>query len=160
MFAVLTIASVFLVGSQQDVLPGEQPVKPYEITNENAGADPYPSDRYFKAFNGMEGIQRISDDLVVRLVEDKRIEGIFRASDLVRLRRTLAEQFCYLLGGPCDYTGRNMRSSHRDHGITQREFLILVEHLQQAMNKEGVAFSDQSKLLAKLAPMHRDVIRR
>ncbi len=161
----LMMAALLFVGAVQETQPngtpkGEQPVKPYEITNENAGAEPYPDDDLFQAFHGMAGLKRISDDLVMRLTKDERIKGIFRASDLVRLRRTLAEQFCYVLGGGCDYTGRDMRSVHKDHGITQREFLILVEHLQLAMNAEGVPFAAQNKLLAKLAPMHRDIIRR
>lgn len=160
MFAVIAALSVLWVEGQQQVPSGEKPVKPYEITNENAGAKPYPTGRYFKAFQGMEGVKRIADGLVVRLTEDKRVEGIFRASDLVRLRRTLAEQFCYLLGGPCDYTGRTMRSSHKTHGITQREFYILVELLQQAMTEEEVSFSAQNKLLAKLAPLYREVVTR
>ena len=88
------------------------------------------------------------------------IAGIIAATDLVRLRRTLKEQFCYILAGPCDYTGRDMASSHKDHGITTREFNALVENLQAAMNTEGVPFRAQNKLLAKLAPMQRDVVTR
>jgi hemoglobin len=33
-----------------------------------------------------------------------------------------------------------------------------VEVLQGAMDAQGIAFSAQNQLLAKLAPMHRDVI--
>lgn len=148
------------IAVDQTVPKGEKPVKPYEITNENAGATPFKNDKLFRKFNGLEGLTRISDDLVVRLTTDPRVEGIFRASDLVRLRRTLVEQFCYILGGPCDYTGRDMASSHRAHGITKREFNILVELMQKSMDKEGIAFSDQNKLLAKLASMYRVIITR
>lgn len=147
----------------QDMPPtpaGEEPVKPYVISNENAGAAPFPDDKLYKKFGESAGISRITDDLVQRLTTDARVKDIFRASDLVRLRRTLKEQFCYLLGGPCDYTGMTMAASHKDHGITMREYLILVELLQIAMEKEGIAFSSQNKLLAKLAPMYREIVRR
>lgn len=138
----------------------ELPVDPYIISNENAGATPLTQDNTFEAFNGQAGIDRIVDDLVDRIIVDPRIEGIFRASDLVRLRRTLKEQFCYILNGPCDYTGRNMVDAHRDQGITSREFNALVESLQIAMNTEGVPFRHQNKLIAKLAPMKRDTVTR
>lgn len=140
--------------------PGELPVDPYEMSNANAGAEPYEGEVLFAAFKGEAGISRIVDDLVERSVADPRIGEILAASDLVRLRRTLKEQFCYILNGPCDYTGRDMASSHKDHGITNREFNALVENLQHAMNKEGVPFRAQNKLLAKLAPMQRDVVTR
>ena len=137
---------------------GELPVDPYEISNDNAGADPFEGTALFEAFNGEAGISRVVDDMVDRNLADPRIKDIFAASDLVRLRRTLKEQFCFILNGPCDYTGMDMKSSHADHGITNREFNALVENLQLAMNTEGVPFRAQNKLLAKLAPMQRDVV--
>ncbi len=139
---------------------GELPVDPYEISNDNAGADPFEGAALFEAFNGEAGISRVVDDMVDRNLADPRIKDIFAASDLVRLRRTLKEQFCFILNGPCDYTGMDMKSSHADHGITNREFNALVENLQLAMNTEGVPFRAQNKLLAKLAPMQRDVVTR
>ncbi len=139
---------------------GELPVDPYEMSNANAGAGPFQSTKLFEAFNGEEGIARVVDDMVDRSLADPRIKDIFAASDIVRLRRTLKEQFCYILAGPCDYTGKDMKSSHADHGITNREFNALVENLQLAMITEGVPFRAQNKLLAKLAPMQRDVVTR
>ena len=139
---------------------GELPVDPYEISNDNAGADPFEGTALFEAFNGEAGISRVVDDMVDRNLADPRIKDIFAASDIVRLRRTLKEQFCFILNGPCDYTGMDMKSSHADHGITNREFNALVENLQLAMNTEGVPFRAQNKLLAKLAPMQRDVVTR
>ena len=80
------------------------------------------------------------------------------AEDLVRLRRTLKEQFCFILNGGCDYTGRDMVKVHEDHGVVASEFNALVELLQDAMDREGVAFGAQNKFLAKLAPMKREVV--
>ncbi len=140
--------------------PGELEVDPYTVSDANAGAAPIEDASVFAAFGGEAGIARIVDGLLERVQQDERIEGIFRASDWPRLRRTLIEQFCYLLGGPCRYTGRDMASVHADHGITTREFNALVENLQDAMDAEGVPFALQNRLLARLAPMHRDVVTR
>lgn len=161
-FCVAALAGPLLSATlaMAEPLPGELPVDPYEASNENAGAAPLESRDVFAAFHGQAGIDRIVDDLVDRVIVDPRIEGIFRASDLIRLRRTLKEQFCYLLGGPCDYTGRDMVEAHKDQGITMREFNALVESLQLAMDTEGVPFAMQNKLIAKLAPMQRDVVTR
>jgi len=138
--------------------PGEQTVDPYTPSNANAGARPMTDPAMFNAFHGKEGISRIVDSFVDRDVADPRISEIFKSQDLVRLRRTLKEQFCYLLDGGCDYTGRDMKSSHKDMGIQDADFNALVENLQKAMNKEGVPFRDQNRLLALLAPMHKDVV--
>lgn len=138
----------------------EQPVAPYAMSNANAGADPIEGAAVFNALNGQEGIGRIVDRLVDSSVADPRIAEIFINRDLVRLRRTLREQICYLAGGPCSYTGRTMADAHADMGVQTRDFNVLVEHLREAMDAERVPFAMQNKLLAKLAPMHRDVVAR
>lgn len=142
------------------VPPGEEAVDPYAVSNANAGAAPFTGTDMLEAFHGREGISRIVDDLVDVVQTDERISEIFKASDFVRLRRTLKEQFCYILNGGCDYTGRDMNKMHEDHGVAVAEFNALVELLQDAMTREGVAFGMQNRFLAKLAPMKRDVVRR
>jgi hemoglobin len=49
---------------------------------------------------------------------------------------------------------------HKDQGVQQTDFNILVEYLQAAMDHERVPFRAQNRLLAKLAPMQRDVVER
>jgi len=138
--------------------PGEEAVDPYTQSNANAGATPRTDPALFNAFHGKEGLQRISDSLVDRAAADPRIADIFKSQDLVRLKRTLAEQFCYLLDGGCDYSGRDMKTAHKDLGVQDADFNALVEDLQWSMDKEGVSFRAQNKLLAILAPMHRTVV--
>ncbi len=140
--------------------PGELSVDPYEISNENAGADPITDPALLAAFNGREGIGRIVKSFVDGVRTDSRTEKVFAAADWVRLERTLNEQFCYILGGGCDYTGRDMASVHKDHGVTSAEFGAVVEILQAAMQEEGVPFRQQNRFLAKLAPMKRDTVTR
>ncbi len=142
------------------VPPGEEEVDPYTVSDANAGATPVDGQELLAAFHGRDGISRVVDDLVEQVQKDPRLTEIFKASDFVRLRRTLKEQFCYILNGGCSYTGRDMRSVHADHGVTLAEFNALVEVLQTAMAREGVAFSAQNRLLAKLAPMKRDTVTR
>lgn len=151
--ALLAFAAVPALAQQ-----GEEPVDPYVVSDANAGATPFPDQKLFEAFHGQDGIGRVVDDLVAASVEDPRISEIFKATDLVRLRRTLKEQVCYILAGPCAYTGRDMKTTHKDQGLQTADFNALVEHLQAAMDKEGVPFAAQNRLLAKLAPMKRDVV--
>ena len=140
--------------------PGEEPVDPYAVSNANAAARPLADPALAAAFHGREGMSRIAADVVDRAAADPRIGEIFKSHDLVRLKRTLAEQICYVLGGGCDYTGRDMTASHKDLGVQNADFNALVEDLQAAMDKEGVPFAAQNRLLAKLAPMHREVVQK
>jgi hemoglobin len=151
MLIVLTLAL-------QAVPAGETPVAPYVHADANAGAAPFAGAAMWRAFHGRPGVDRIVDRFVAINVADPRIADIFKAQDLVRLRRTLKEQFCYILGGGCVYSGRTMRDSHKDLGLQAADMGALVENLQAAMRGEGVGFAAQNRFLARLAPMKRDVV--
>ncbi len=74
------------------------------------------------------------------------------------MKAQLVAQFCELSGGPCKLKGPDMKTVHQDIDIRKGDFNALVEVLQQAMREQQVPFSVQNKLLAKLAPMHRDIV--
>ncbi|TAD82101.1 MAG: group 1 truncated hemoglobin [Sphingomonadales bacterium] len=145
---------------ERDPVTGELPVDPYDQSNANAGAVPYAGTALAAAFGGRDGIQRIAARTVELSEADPRIAAIFASHDTVRLKRTLSEQFCYLLAAGCDYTGRDMRSAHDGMGVTKADMNALVENLQAAMREAGVPFAAQNRLLAKLAPMSKNVVER
>jgi hemoglobin len=141
-------------------MPGEEAIDPYEVSPRNAGATPFEGEGMAKAFGGQGGIRRIVDRLVEDSYKDLVIGEIFQSHDRVRLSRTLFEQFCFILNAGCVYSGREMKSSHKDLGVTQRDLNRMVEILQRAMTAEGVSFQAQNRFLSKLAPMRRDVVER
>jgi hemoglobin len=114
----------------------------------------------FEQFGGMPGMTALMDDFMVVLLEDPRMRPFFEKVDHDRVKRQLAEQFCAILGGGCAYSGRDMKETHAAFAIDKADFNALVEDLQIAMDRRGVPFRAQNKLLAILAPMHREVITR
>jgi hemoglobin len=156
----MLIAAVLLLQATSAVPDREEPVAAYIQSDANAGAEPFVDDRLWRAFHGSAGVSRIVDDLVERNQKDPRISEIFKNQDMVRLRRTLKEQLCFILGGGCTYTGQDMKAAHKDMGIQRADMGALVDNLQSAMRAEHVSFAMQNRLLAKLAPMHRDVVER
>jgi hemoglobin len=111
-------------------------------------------------FGGRGGLEALMDDFMARLLADARTREFFEFADQPRVKRQLVEQFCVILGGDCIYSGRSMAESHEGLDIRRDEFNALVEILQDSMNARGIAFSAQNKLLAQLAPMHREVVTR
>lgn len=144
----------------RDPVTGEIPVDPYTPSPANAGATPFAGDSMAREFGGQDGIRSIAARFVELSENDPRISAIFKSHDMVRLRRTLFEQLCYLLNAGCTYTGRDMKSSHKGLGTTRADLNAAVENLQQAMREANVSFPAQNRLLAKLAPMDRDVVER
>ena len=112
----------------------------------------------YAALGEKTGIDRLASDFVERLLRHPRIGTHFKDAQPEALQQSLAEQFCALSGGPCTYQGADMLDVHADMDINKGDFKALVEVLQRAMVAQGIAFSQQNRLLALLAPMHRDII--
>ena len=123
--------------------------------------DPAPADPalkpVFDQFGGVAGLTALMDDFMVGLLADARLNVFFQNADQARIKAHLVEQFCVILGGPCSYGGRDMKTTHEGLNIDRQQFNALVEDLQVAMSKRGIPFRAQNQLLAKLAPMHREI---
>ena len=111
----------------------------------------------YKEFGEEQGLVALMDLFMTKLVADPRTRPFFENSDQASVKRHLVEQFCVILGGACTYTGRDMRTAHKGFDIDRSQFNALVELLQQSMSEKGIPFRAQNKLLAKLAPLHRDI---
>jgi hemoglobin len=111
----------------------------------------------FDQFGGEPGLVALMDDFMQRLLADPRTQPLFAQADHALVKRHLVEQFCAILGGGCAYTGRDMRTTHAGLGIDRGGFNALVEDLQQSMDAQGIPFRAQNRLLATLAPMHREI---
>ena len=131
-------------------------------TAPHAAPDPAPAHPELRPvldeFGGEAGLTALMDDFMVLLLADERMRPFFEYVDQAMVKKHLTEQFCVILGGTCTYTGRDMIESHKEFEIRHADFNALVEVLQVAMDQRDISFSAQNKLLAKLAPMHREII--
>ena len=116
------------------------------------------SDALYKALGEKAGLTALMDDFMVRLLADPRTAPFFKPANQQHIKEMLVVQFCMVSGGPCTYKGVDMKTAHANLDITKGDFNALVEVLQLSMDAKGIAFPAQNALLAKLAPMHRDVI--
>lgn len=124
------------------------------------GAPALAADEVYRGLGQQQGIVQLVETFVTLLQADRRIGHSFEEADIPHLKEKLAEQFCVLAGGPCRYTGKEMATIHDGLDITMAQFYALVEDLQIAMERHGIAARIQNKLLADLAPMQRDVVTR
>lgn len=129
------------------------------LATAGAAAPAQPTDdSLYRAFGGTTGLQRLMDDFVGRLYEDPRLKDFFKETQAAQLKRQLVAQFCEVSGGPCRREGPSMKDAHEGQQIGRRDFNALVEVLQDAMDAQQVPFPAQRRLLALLAPMHRDIV--
>jgi hemoglobin len=114
----------------------------------------------YERLGGQAAIVAVVDDFVGNVAKDRRINRYFAKADIGRLKAKLVEQICAGTGGPCYYTGRDMKSVHAGMGIRSGDFNALVGDLGKTLKKFKVPKKEQGELVAILAPMQRDIVER
>ena len=112
----------------------------------------------YERLGGIEAITSVVDSFVARCAGDGRINRKFERSDVPRLKKMLVDQVCEAAGGPCAYTGRDMKDTHAGMGVTAGEFDALVEDLTATLDEFSVPSAEQEELLAVLAPLRDDIV--
>lgn len=112
----------------------------------------------FDRLGGKGAIEAVVDDFLGNVAGDTRIQARFALSDLKDLRNKLVDQICQATGGPCKYTGGDMKSVHHGMRIKGAEFDALVEDLGKSLDKFKVPAQEKGELIGALAPMKADIV--
>lgn len=125
-----------------------------------APAHSAPKKTLYQRLGGKPAIKAVVDDFVGNVARDRRINEFFAKANIPRLKYQLVQQICEASGGPCVYTGRDMKSAHRGMGIASEHFGALVEDLGKSLNRFRVPGREQKELVAALAPLQKDIVER
>ena len=117
----------------------------------------------YDRLGGRTAIVAVVDEFVANCAADTRINKFFAATaaDAKRLatfKTNLVNQVCEAAGGPCKYTGKDMKSAHAGLGISNADFDALVEDLTKALIKFKVGKAEQDQLLGVLGPMRPQIV--
>ena len=112
----------------------------------------------YERLGGLDAIRTVVESFVTRCAGDDRINAKFERTDIPRLKKMLVDQVCEATGGPCTYTGRDMRETHDGMGVTAGEFDALVEDLVATLDEFDVPKAEQEELLGLLGPMRDDIV--
>jgi hemoglobin len=115
----------------------------------------------YDRLGGYNAIAAVTDDFVGRLVADKRLNRFFvghSTDSLKKIRMHVINQLCEAAGGPCNYTGRDMKTAHAGLGITGEEWDISAKHLVDTLNKFKVGKAEQDELLAVISSLKKDIV--
>jgi len=122
------------------------------------GMAPMQQKSLYERLGGKDAITAVVDDFVANVAADNRINRFFARTNIPNLKRNLVDQICQATGGPCAYTGRDMRTAHKGMGITDADFNALVEDLQKSLNKFKVPEKEQGELLGILGPLKPQIV--
>lgn len=167
MFIVKRIALAFcLIGALAAVSGAAVSSAPQPQASTRASVSPSMANNQEKKslyvrLGGYDAIAAVVDDFIGRLVADKRFSRFFvghSEDSLKKIRQHVLDQLCAAAGGPCLYTGRDMKTSHHGLGITSDDWDASAKHLVESLDNLKVPQAEQGELLAFVGTLKKDIV--
>ena len=112
----------------------------------------------YERLGGVDAITAVARAFEDRAAKDDRINQKFARTNLERLTKEFVDQLCQDTGGPCTYTGLDMRRAHTNMGVTSGEWDAFMEDFVATLNALNVGKAEQDELLNDLRPMRAEIV--
>ena len=112
----------------------------------------------YQRLGGTPGIAAVVDDFVDNVRVDPVIGRRFQGVDIDHTKAMLTELVCKGSGGPCAYTGRSMKDTHRGMGISDAEFNAMAGDMAKTLDKFKLPQRERTEVLNLLNSMRGDIV--
>lgn len=126
-----------------------------------AGATFGQEKKLYDRLGGYDALAAVTDDFIGRLATDKGLGKFFvglSTDSKTRVRQHVIDFLCKATGGPCAYTGRDMKLVHTGLNITKAEWEASVKHLVATLDKFKVPAKEKGEVLGAVGPLEKDIV--
>lgn len=115
----------------------------------------------YKRLGGYDALAAVTDDFIGRLASDPVLKKFFEGhstDSLHHIRQLIVDQLCAATGGPCFYTGRDMRTAHKGLGISESDWDMATKHLQATLDKFKVPQKEKDEVITTISSLKEDIV--
>lgn len=116
------------------------------------------SESVYSQIGGEEAVKQVVDDFYDRVLADDDLAGFFEGMDMTELRAHQVQFISAVTGGPVDYVGADMRAAHDHLDISDSEFNVVGEYLQQALYDAGVGEENVSAIMSEVVALKPPIV--
>lgn len=116
----------------------------------------FPS--HYERIGGAAAVKAAVDIFYDRVLADPELVGYFTSVDMVGQRRHLAAMLTTVLGGPNEYTGRELAEAHQPLNIPVAHYVLVGEHLTATLTSLGVPADILADVQAVLGKVQDQVV--
>jgi hemoglobin len=117
----------------------------------------------YQRLGGYDALAAVSDDFLGRLASDPQIGRFFvglSTDSKLRVRQHIVDFLCVATAGPCNYTGRDMKTAHTGLNISDADWNQMVKLLGQTFDQFNVPEKERADLVGRLASLKGDIVGR
>jgi len=120
------------------------------------------SELLYNRLGGIKGITAIVDDIVENHMSNPAVNARFlplkdNPEHFAEVRKHLINFLAAGSGGPEEYTGKDMLSSHTGMNISQGEYMHVIDDIMKALNKNSIDEQTQKDVLAIAYSLKGDI---
>jgi hemoglobin len=115
----------------------------------------------YQRLGGYDAVAAVTDDMIGRLAADPQLKKFLAGlsdDSKAKLRQHFVNFLCNATGGPCVYTGRDMKTSHKGLGITEADWNASVVDLTATLDKFKVPAKEKGEVLAAVSGLKKDIV--
>lgn len=130
----------------------------------SAQSAPTPKPLYDR-LGGVYSIATVVDDFIERLL----VNDTLNANPAIKEARARVPKaglkfhvttlVCQVTGGPCKYTGRDMKQAHAHLNITEAQWDAMVADFRKTLDTFKVPAKEQEELIAIVATTKKDIVK-
>jgi hemoglobin len=115
----------------------------------------------YERLGGYDAIAAVVDDFQGRMVSDKQLGRFFigfSTNSKKRTRQLVVDMICEATGGPCLYTGHDMKTVHTGLNITESDWQVSVKLLTATLDKFKVPQKEKDDVFAAVSSLKPDIV--
>lgn len=122
------------------------------------------SQTLYERLGEFKGITKLVDDVVDIHMSNPNVSPRFlplneEPERLSTIKQHTVNFFCAGSGGPQEYKGRDMATTHKGMNISEQEFMAVIDDIMEAMDKNNYKEEDKKDVLAILYSLKEGVLR-
>jgi hemoglobin len=136
----------------------------YTVLRKDTAQASRPAKSLWDRLGGETAVRAVVHDFVLAVAPDPKVNitrsGKFMLDDkkVAQLEQRVVEYISSISGGPLKYTGRDMKTAHRDMAITDAEFDAAAGHLVRVLQKYQVPQKEIAELVSLVATTRKDIV--
>ncbi len=112
----------------------------------------------YDKYGGFATINSIVTDFYDNLLENNDVAHFFENVSLERLIDHQTKFLCQVLGGPSEYTGKELSAAHQNMNISDADFGTVATILKQTLEDAGVEPEDLDTIIGIVASTKDQIV--
>lgn len=158
LFSVIGTSAIFAQKSTKNQVAKNRAAKSAKSTPVKSTP---PVKSLYERLGGYDAVSAVVESFANKLFDDPKISKFF-----VGMSTDSREQFkqknknlvCNVTGGPCKIISRTAKTTHAGLGITEENFMVVVQHLIDTLNEFKVPEKEQKELLTIIGSLRPDIV--